>query len=47
MRHCPASWLRESESFETSAKALESVLEDKDPERLLLTHGGPRAASEL
>lgn len=47
VRHCPASWLRESESFETSAKALESVLEDKDPERLLLTHGGPRAASEL
>lgn len=47
VRHCPESWLREGESFETSTKALENVLESKKPQRLLLTHGGPRAASEL
>jgi glyoxylase-like metal-dependent hydrolase (beta-lactamase superfamily II) len=42
VRHCPESWLREGESFETSTKTLERVLDGKKPQRLLLTHGGPR-----
>jgi glyoxylase-like metal-dependent hydrolase (beta-lactamase superfamily II) len=42
VRHCPESWLREGESFETSTKVLERVLAARQPLRLLLTHGGPR-----
>ena len=42
VQHCPESWLREGESFEASTNALERALAGKQPERLLLTHGGPR-----
>ena len=45
-RHSPESWLRETESMETSRAAVESALE-RQPRLLLLTHGGPRERGEL
>jgi glyoxylase-like metal-dependent hydrolase (beta-lactamase superfamily II) len=38
---CPASWLREGESVEELTRSVERAFA-KNPERLLLTHGGPR-----
>ena len=45
---CPPKWLRKSESVEEQRASVERALE-RDPERLLLTHGGPLdpAALEL
>ncbi|HUK93437.1 MAG TPA: hypothetical protein VLU96_00120 [Gaiellaceae bacterium] len=42
----PASWLREGESTAEQRASVEGALAH-GPERLLLTHGGPRDASEL
>jgi len=47
VRHCPESWLRESESMATSRAAVERALDTKRPKWLLLTHGGPRERSAL
>lgn len=43
---CPPSWLRESESRAEHEASVRRALE-RDPERLLLTHGGPRPRAEL
>jgi glyoxylase-like metal-dependent hydrolase (beta-lactamase superfamily II) len=43
---CPPSWLVGGESVEQSEAAVLRALE-RDPERLLLTHGGPRPRGEL
>jgi glyoxylase-like metal-dependent hydrolase (beta-lactamase superfamily II) len=42
----PASWLREGESVAKRRASVERALA-LEPERLLLTHGGPRARGEL
>jgi hypothetical protein len=42
----PASWLREGESVTEQRASVERALA-LEPERLLLTHGGPRARREL
>ncbi|HEY7017676.1 MAG TPA: hypothetical protein VH297_04340 [Gaiellaceae bacterium] len=42
----PADWLREGETVEEQRASVERALE-KEPERLLLTHGGPRDRAEL
>jgi glyoxylase-like metal-dependent hydrolase (beta-lactamase superfamily II) len=42
----PASWLREGESVTEQRASVERALA-LEPERLLLTHGGPRARGEL
>lgn len=42
----PPSWLRENESVDEQRVSVERALERR-PERLLLTHGGPRAPAEL
>ena len=43
---CPRSWLGKNDTSEELEAAVRRVLE-RDPERLLLTHGGPRPRSEL
>ena len=43
---CPASWLREGESRDEHEASVRRALE-RDPGRLLLTHGGPRPRAEL
>lgn len=43
---CPASWLGEDGSTEALETSVRRALE-RGPERLLLTHGGPRPRSEL
>jgi glyoxylase-like metal-dependent hydrolase (beta-lactamase superfamily II) len=43
---CPASWLGEGGSVEVLETSVRRALE-RGPERLLLTHGGPRPRSEL
>jgi glyoxylase-like metal-dependent hydrolase (beta-lactamase superfamily II) len=43
---CPASWLAEGDSVEAVEASVRRALE-RGPERLLLTHGGPRPRSEL
>jgi glyoxylase-like metal-dependent hydrolase (beta-lactamase superfamily II) len=43
---CPAAWLRDGESQEGLEASVRQALE-RDPEWLLLTHGGPRPASWL
>jgi hypothetical protein len=43
---CPASWLRKGESVAELRESVECALE-LQPERLLLTHGGPREPTEL
>lgn len=43
---CPPSWLREQETMDGVRAAARRIL-DLAPERLLLTHGGPRDAAEL
>jgi glyoxylase-like metal-dependent hydrolase (beta-lactamase superfamily II) len=43
---CPPSWLGEGESVEELEASVRRALE-RDPEQLLLTHGGPRPRSEL
>jgi glyoxylase-like metal-dependent hydrolase (beta-lactamase superfamily II) len=43
---CPTSWLHEGESPEQLQASVRRALE-LGPERLLLTHGGPRPRSEL
>ncbi len=42
----PPSWLRETESVDEQRASVERALERR-PERLLLTHGGPREPAEL
>jgi len=42
----PPSWLRDGESVAEQRASVERALE-RDPERLLLTHGGPRPPAEL
>jgi glyoxylase-like metal-dependent hydrolase (beta-lactamase superfamily II) len=46
-RHCPQSWLKETESMAESRAVVERALESKRPRWLLLTHGGPRERREL
>ncbi|MFL5921022.1 MAG: hypothetical protein ACJ75Q_14945 [Gaiellaceae bacterium] len=43
---CPPSWLKEGDSVEELEASVRRALELR-PERLLLTHGGPRPPSEL
>jgi glyoxylase-like metal-dependent hydrolase (beta-lactamase superfamily II) len=43
---CPASWLGEDGSREALEGSVRPALE-RGPERLLLTHGGPRPRAEL
>jgi glyoxylase-like metal-dependent hydrolase (beta-lactamase superfamily II) len=43
---CPASWLREGESTEAVEASVLQALE-REPELLLLTHGGPRPRAQL
>ena len=43
---CPASWLREGESVEAVEASVRRALE-REPELLLLTHGGPRPRAQL
>jgi glyoxylase-like metal-dependent hydrolase (beta-lactamase superfamily II) len=43
---CPASWLREGESVEELEASVRLALR-RQPERLLLTHGGPRPRAQL
>jgi glyoxylase-like metal-dependent hydrolase (beta-lactamase superfamily II) len=43
---CPPSWLREQETMDEVRAAARRIL-DLAPQRLLLTHGGPRDAAEL
>jgi hypothetical protein len=43
---CPASWLADDESVEELEASVRRAL-DCEPERLLLTHGGPRPRAEL
>jgi glyoxylase-like metal-dependent hydrolase (beta-lactamase superfamily II) len=43
---CPASWLGDDESVEELDASVQRALE-RDPELLLLTHGGPRPRSQL
>ncbi len=43
---CPPSWLAEHESMDEVRARAREILE-LGPERLLLTHGGPRDAAEL
>lgn len=43
---CPPSWLGEHESMDEVRARARRIL-DLEPERLLLTHGGPREAAEL
>jgi hypothetical protein len=42
----PSSWLREGESVAEQRASLDRALA-REPERLLLTHGGPRAPAGL
>ena len=42
----PPSWLRETESVDEQRASVDRALE-RGPERLLLTHGGPREPTEL
>jgi hypothetical protein len=42
----PSSWLREGESVAEQRASVERALA-REPERLLLTHGGPRAPAGL
>jgi hypothetical protein len=42
----PSSWLREGESVAAQPASVEQALA-REPERLLLTRGGPRAPAEL
>jgi hypothetical protein len=43
---CPRSWLRKRESVEELRASVEHALE-RNPERLLLTHGGPTDPRDL
>lgn len=43
---CPPSWLAEGETIEGLEASARRALA-RDPQRLLLTHGGPRPASQL
>jgi hypothetical protein len=43
---CPRSWLGKNDTWEELEASVQRALEH-DPERLLLTHGGPRPRSEL
>lgn len=43
---CPASWLGEDSSLEELEASVRRALA-REPERLLLTHGGPRPRAEL
>lgn len=43
---CPASWLRKGESVEKLEASVRHSIE-RDPELLLLTHGGPRPHTQL
>jgi glyoxylase-like metal-dependent hydrolase (beta-lactamase superfamily II) len=43
---CPATWVRRSETIEPARKAVRELLERR-PERLLLTHGGPKDPAAL
>jgi glyoxylase-like metal-dependent hydrolase (beta-lactamase superfamily II) len=43
---CPRSWLGTNDTWEELEASVRRALE-RDPERLLLTHGGPRPRSEL
>lgn len=43
---CPASWLGEGETVAELESSVRRALE-RQPERLLLTHGGPRPRAEL
>jgi len=43
---CPRSWLGKNDTWEELEASVRRALE-RDPERLLLTHGGPRPRSEL
>jgi len=43
---CPPSWLREGESVDEREASVRRALE-RDPELLLLTHGGPRPRAQL
>ncbi|HET7759234.1 MAG TPA: MBL fold metallo-hydrolase [Gaiellaceae bacterium] len=43
---CPASWLRDGESTEAVEASVRRALE-REPELLLLTHGGPRPRAQL
>jgi glyoxylase-like metal-dependent hydrolase (beta-lactamase superfamily II) len=43
---CPLSWLREGESVEELEASVRRALA-REPELLLLTHGGPRPRAQL
>jgi glyoxylase-like metal-dependent hydrolase (beta-lactamase superfamily II) len=43
---CPRSWLGKNDTWEELEASVQRALE-RDPERLLLTHGGPRPRAEL
>jgi glyoxylase-like metal-dependent hydrolase (beta-lactamase superfamily II) len=43
---CPRSWLGKDDTMEELEASVRRALE-REPERLLLTHGGPRDPSEL
>jgi len=43
---CPPSWLDKNDSWDELEASVRRALE-RDPERLLLTHGGPRPRTEL
>jgi hypothetical protein len=42
----PPSWLGDGETADEAAASVRGALE-REPETLLLTHGGPRPRSEL
>jgi glyoxylase-like metal-dependent hydrolase (beta-lactamase superfamily II) len=43
---CPPEWVRKHETIEPAREAVRALME-RSPERLLLTHGGPRDPAEL